>query len=437
MSNIVHQQVEQSDPFYTVRCLLGFPEVRSWAHEVANATTSSNAYQRVEPKDLHKAIDDPRAFSLDLSGTLRREFMHRWRAFDENWLHLPQELSTILPNKIIDGLSSIHPQPGRALGSMLVRPSVSPPLAFNAVANFAYGLMALLDPAKALEVMRNVAGYERFAGSALLDAGFRLRVGEDAELYKKIFKPLIRRGLMREAHKPEVSDEKSVYSSNLANLIDRKEDILLEFGGGQVPFGIWHDDEFDTDRTYISIDPDPKPLQNRFGRAGELPRHFASCYVGRAEDVIPFAALLPFADEVTMVAPPAEDFINMLLSGLLVVRPGKFVHVFLNAASNTNLDWLRKASFSMMDETLPSDDITLPESNHLHKYKAVRHLIIAMHYFGIPPPIHKARRYNAELEIAPIPSIGIANDCPTNPMNFTLLSAATLLPGTLNKSFTA
>jgi hypothetical protein len=125
--------------------------------------------------------------------------------------------------------------------------------------------------------------------------------------------------------------------------------------------------------------------------------------------VAPFAALGSFAESVQMVSPPAANLNSMILAALLAVKPKGVVSIYLNADQASDVGWVEEAGFDTVETLLESDDPTLPESDCLRKYDAVRHLRIKvtdLEIDGDNAPGRRGKRFEGIARIEDVDGAG-------------------------------
>lgn len=256
---------------------------------------------------------------------------------------------------------------------------------FDDVSSFAFAFIEMGNPHEAVRLINRITRNSALAGAALLDASYRYRLRHTSSPLLEVIPPILKRAQLVRVKPGRANGEGIPADFDLGDAdflrefpgyIDEWRPIHLEFGGGWTPVGLKMASGLD-DSWFISIDPNPKPVLDKFGYKGEFPRNFVPL-VGRAEDVAPFAALGSFAEDVVMVSPPAANLNSMLLSALLAVKPGGAISIYLNADQASDVGWVEEAGLDIVEMLLDSDDPTLPDSDCLTKYGAVRYLRVSV-----------------------------------------------------------
>jgi hypothetical protein len=257
---------------------------------------------------------------------------------------------------------------------------------FEDISSYAFALIEIGEPERAIAEVRKITRDSMLAGAALLDASYRYRLRHSTSTLLRDLSPILKRTqLIRVSESPVegAAGEAKRVADDLGDLdflksfpryLEGGTPIHLEFGGGWSPVSremAWGRD----DHRFISIDPNPEPVKNKFHYMGEFAENFVPL-VGRAEDIAPFAALGSFAEGVYMISPPAASLNSMILSALLAVKPGRFVNIYLNAEQDSDYGWIAEAGFDKVEIVLDRDDPTLPESECFKRYSGVKHLRI-------------------------------------------------------------
>lgn len=139
--------------------------------------------------------------------------------------------------------------------------------------------------------------------------------------------------------------------------------VYVELGGGATPAGIGlarrHPDAW-----VLSVDPQLAPIRWDLVGAGREPETFVPLAM-RAEELALFAAAGPFADAVVAVAPTQAQLMAMLLSAVVLIRPGGHISIYQGEGDEVPAEILRALGLEWTGTVLGPQDGSRPPSEAL------------------------------------------------------------------------
>ncbi len=244
-------------------------------------------------------------------------------------------------------------------------------------ANFKVG-----DLAGALSMVGPLQIPAEYKDAVMLEAVYRHRlIGDSSSLLSEMHSLIIHEmfdnllpGKNIDGGLGEAKDLGEQLGSLIATSRDAGKPIHLEFGGGDAPGGMMTAYE-NPGSTVISIDPMARFVSPLLIFSPESLPNFTMLR-GRAEAAALWAADEPYADSVLMVAPQPFNVDGLLLSAMLVTKPGGVIDIY--SADPIKLDLLEKLGVDYSAQTIEWVEGVNHPTYNIDNGKNVRHIKIVM-----------------------------------------------------------
>ncbi len=252
------------------------------------------------------------------------------------------------------------------------------------MATLAWLYLSVGKPAEAVRAVKEFGtGDSAAEGAAFLLAAWRQRLkGGNPSLESAVFQG-IRNALFMERAAlkgPEAGDHYRApwleipLVGELPAVVGKASEagdaLYVEFGPGEVPVGLEYA-KASIGSHLISVEPDVRPIDWSAIDVTYPPRNF-TFLMGSAEEMAAFAADEPFADGVVMVAPTDESVMKLVISALMVTKPGGEIKVFQGMGDLFPAELLSQMGFGIKVYALDPRTSRVPPSKHLNPDEPVR-----------------------------------------------------------------
>nr|HPQ80186.1 hypothetical protein [bacterium] len=231
------------------------------------------------------------------------------------------------------------------------------------------------------------------AGAAFLMAGWRYRLRDNEGFFEDIVMPGIKKAFLMERFAADEAGPSDLGRApwleipivdELPKVIEaaakKNASVLLDLGAGDLPFGLEYAAQTSGIHA-ISIEPDVHPI-DWSSIDVRFPPLNHSFLMGRAEELVPFAAESPIAQDAVIVAPGEQSVMSMMLSALLAVEPGGEIFVFQNMEDMLPVDLLQSMGLEVEIFSVDTGKYDPPPSRYLAREGEIRMARIRVSQFG-------------------------------------------------------
>ena len=252
--------------------------------------------------------------------------------------------------------------------------------------------LELGEPFGALSAIKGMQFPLRYGNAIMLEAVYRHRLGgENPKFINRVRPEIIKAFLGDYLPARDVDDELGDASSmehRLGFLVDvsrrTNRPIHLEFGGGMTP-GIVKTAKEDPNSISISIDPAAQFVFS--GGMNFIPTSNFIMLRGRAEEAALLGGGAPYADSVLIVAPQPFNIHSLLLSALIVTKPGGRIDVY--SSDSLELYVLDRLGLEYTTSEFKWDNDVNPPTLNIRHNAQTTHIKIIVPEFG-SMPVHSS-----------------------------------------------